>query len=177
MLIVHWTQHEFVFNKINCWSRTADHLCKLNTTLLVCPCCILVWLWGVVWNRPLLFIPWSHSDIQLESNTKFYSSSIADLRGNMLTLCAFWDWTRLNHFGCPQTLQNFWFNLLSKNETLAGLCSYAFLVVVVGVLYVRQRKCVQSCECLCVWMYIHLMTRTSCTVLTFRFDLWCLDEE
>lgn len=152
MLIVHWTQHEFVFNKINCWSMTADHLCKLSTTLLVSPCCRLVWLWGVVWNRPFSFIPWSHSDNQSELSTKFYSSSIADIRGNMLTLCLL----RLDQaesFWMPTDLAKFWFSPLSKNEVLAGLCSYVFLVVVVGVLYVRQRQYVQSYECGCECIY------------------------
>ena len=37
-------------------------------------------------NRPLSFILLLHSDNQSESTTKFYNSSKADVRGNVLTL-------------------------------------------------------------------------------------------
>ena len=58
----------------------------------------------------------SHSNYQSQSTTKFYNSSKADVEGNVLTLCAYYDLTSLDAHRLSKISDSF--NLFTEKEAL-----------------------------------------------------------
>ena len=113
---------------------------KMNTL-------IVFLLEQTVCNRPLSFILLSHSDSQSESTTKVYSSSKADVGGNVLTLttCVLRS-VRTESFWMPTDLVKCPVHSLrlprKKLQLLAGRCRLKnnnILIKTIGVSSVRVR--------------------------------------